>query len=110
MKRRDFLKKLGIVCGVAIAYPGKLLKGKPHPISRPKVATEIKAIQVPWVHYKVRYSYKYPAKPKGGITNTQLEELIKTTLKDLPKTTFIVMDEFATKCDMMYFAYKEQYY
>ena len=29
MKRRDFLKKLGIVCGAAIACPAALLKGEP---------------------------------------------------------------------------------
>ena len=28
MKRRDFLKKLGIVCGAAVACPAKLLKSK----------------------------------------------------------------------------------
>lgn len=28
MKRRDFLKKLGIACGAVVACPGKLLKGK----------------------------------------------------------------------------------
>ena len=31
MKRRDFLKKLGIVCGAAVAYPAALLKGKTKP-------------------------------------------------------------------------------
>ena len=32
MKRRDFLKKLGIVCGAVVACPIELLKGEPDPI------------------------------------------------------------------------------
>ncbi|KKM82220.1 hypothetical protein LCGC14_1321860 [marine sediment metagenome] len=32
MKRRDFLKKLGVVCGAVVACPVKLLKGKPDPM------------------------------------------------------------------------------
>ncbi len=78
MKRRDFLKRLSVVCGAAVACPGELLKSvsdriKPgwydfnpfgseggrvayRAIIFDEFATK-RDIKIPWKHYYTTYHY-----------------------------------------------------
>ena len=81
MNRRNFLKSLGVVCGAAIAAPITLLNGKPrHLWMRGKDGSSIEGESTDrWPKYHGRIPHH------TGLTHEQLCELLKMTLKDMPK-------------------------
>ncbi len=76
MNRRNFLRRAFAVAAVAVIAPTAILHTAP--------AVEI--AKVKRVGRSVTYTViDDPAMVKGGVTQEQLGELIKATLKDLPQ-------------------------